>query len=255
MKIKFLGTGTSHGVPLIGCGCAACSSKDKKNTRYRSSVHVEEGPVSILIDTPAEFRIRAIEYGIKRIDAVLMTHCHADHIAGLDDLRAFNELQDSEISVYGSAETLKEIKERFSYIFSGTLQEGGGKPRLNLQEIKSFEKFTIKNTGVMPLVLKHGVLDIFGFRIGEFAYLTDVSQIPQETYGRLDGLKVLVLDALRKKPHPTHFSLEQAIEEAKKIKAENTFFTHIAHSLEHNETNASLPEGIQLAYDGMEIEI
>lgn len=255
MKITFLGTGTSHGVPLPGCTCGTCSSKDPKNTRYRTSVYVEDNGAAILIDTPAEFRLRAIEYGIKRIDAVLITHCHADHVAGLDDVRPFNEMQDMEIPLYASPDSAAEIKQRFPYIFSETAQEGGGKPRLQISEIKPGAEFKVKASVILPVALKHGVLDVLGFRIGDFAYLTDVSEIPAETFSKLSGLKVLVLDALRKKPHPTHFSLEQAVEAAKKIRAGKTYFTHIAHTLEHNSTNTDLPGNVQLAFDGLQIDI
>lgn len=254
MKIKFLGTGTSHGVPLIGCNCKTCKSKDLKNKRYRTSILVINNNTNILIDTPAEFRLRAIEYNIKKIDAVFFTHAHMDHIAGFDDIRRFNEIKGGAINAYGDKKNLKEIKKRFSYILEKT-QEGGGKPVINFIEIKPFKEFIINNIKILPLPVCHGKLKITGYRIKNFAYLTDVSRIPKKTYDYLKNLDVLVLDALRKEEHPTHFNLVQAINEAKKINAKKTFFTHIAHSLEHNETERNLPENIKLAYDGMEINI
>ncbi len=254
MKVKFLGTGTSHGVPLIGCECKTCKSKDKKNIRYRTSILISEGNTDILIDTPAEFRLRAIDYKIKKIDAVIFTHAHMDHIAGFDDIRRFNEIQEKIINAYADKKNLNEIKKRFNYIWEKT-QSGGGKPKVNLKEIKPFKEFKIKNIKILPFPVWHGNLIVMGFRIKNFAYITDVSKIPDKVYKYLNDLDVLVLDALRIEEHPTHFNLFKSIEETKKINAKRTFFTHIAHSLEHNETEKKLPENIKLAYDGMEVII
>ncbi len=254
MKIKFLGTGTSHGVPLIGCNCKTCRSKNKKNIRYRTSILIFEDNTYILVDTPPEFRLRAIEYKIKKIDAILFTHAHMDHIAGFDDIRRFNEIQGKVINAYADKKNLKEIKKRFSYIWEKT-QLGGGKPKVNLKEIKPFVEFKINNIKILPFPVLHGEIIVMGFRIKNFAYITDVSKIPDKVYKYLNDLEVLVLDALRIEEHPTHFNLSKAIEEAKKINARKTFFTHIAHSLEHNETEKILPENIKLAYDGLEIKL
>jgi phosphoribosyl 1,2-cyclic phosphate phosphodiesterase len=254
MRIKFLGTGTSHGVPVLGCKCKTCTSTDPKNKRYRTSVFVEEKNTPLVIDMPAEFRLRAIEYGIARLDAVLFTHAHADHIAGLDDIRRYNEIQMSFIPVYGSAETLGEIKKRFFYIFEKT-QEGGGKPKLKLEEIRPYEDFSVKDLDIMPVLARHGELDVIGYRINDFAYITDASFIPERTFDFLKGLKMLVLNALRFEPHPTHFNLEQAVDMAGKIKADMTYFTHITHIMEHNEVEKQLPDSMHLAYDGLELQI
>jgi phosphoribosyl 1,2-cyclic phosphate phosphodiesterase len=255
VKIKFIGTGTSHGVPVIGCSCAACMSTDPRDKRYRSSVFLTfDNGTNMVIDMPAEFRIRSLEYNIIRLDAVLFTHAHADHTSGLDDVRRYNELQNADIPVYGDKHTLADIKERFSYIFRDT-QKGGGKPRLKPVTAEPGVAFDIKGVEVLPVPVKHGCMDIFAYRIGDFAYITDVSEIPEKSIEMLKGVKVLVLDALRPSPHPTHFSLSQAVDTAKKIGADAAYFTHMSHDLKHLETEAALPPGIRLAYDGLELNV
>ncbi|MGD0566011.1 MAG: MBL fold metallo-hydrolase [Candidatus Goldiibacteriota bacterium] len=253
MKVKFLGTGTSHGVPLVGCTCPTCSSTDPHNKRYRSSIWVTKPGCSLVVDTPAEFRLRCLEYCITRIDALLLTHAHADHIAGLDDIRIYNEEQSMDIPLYCDAPTKHEIEERFSYIFRET-QLGGGKPRLKITLLEHFKEFKAGGFDIMPVPLLHGELTITGFIIDrKFAYLTDCSAIPEKTYAALSGLEVVVIDALRLTPHPTHFSLEQATAAAGLINAKNTYFTHIAHAIEHVKVEEALSPGIKLAYDGLEI--
>jgi phosphoribosyl 1,2-cyclic phosphate phosphodiesterase len=254
MKVTFLGTGTSHGVPVAGCGCKTCTSKDSRNKRNRASVFIEESGAKILIDTPAEFRLASLAQKITSIDAVLLTHAHADHVAGFDDIRRYNELSGTEMPVYSDKATLEEIRRRFDYIFVST-QEGGGKPRVNLTEVAPGKTFTVNRAEILPLSVKHGGLDILAFRINKFAYLTDVSMIPDGVFGHLKALDVLVLDALRPEEHPTHFNLSQAIEAALKIGAKKTFFTHIAHKLEHEETEKALPGGMFLAFDGLVIQL
>ena len=252
MKIIFLGTGTSHGVPIVGCSCRVCTSTDHKNFRNRSSIHIDVSNHSIVIDTPAEFRLTTLKYKIKKIDAVLLTHCHSDHIAGLDDIRRYNELQNSKISICGNERTLKEVKSRFAYIFKKT-QEGGGKPKLILKKIKPYCEFKTGNLKIIPILVKHGSLDVMSYRINNFVYMTDVSYIPQKSFEYLKDIKVLVLDASRKEKHPTHFNLSQAIETAKKISPEKVYFTHISHRLDHSSTEKKLPVNMQLAYDGLEV--
>ena len=254
MKIKFMGTGTSHGVPVVGCSCAACASHNPKNIRYRASVLIESDGRNVVIDTPAEFRLRAIEYGINRVDAVLFTHAHMDHVAGLDDIRRYNELSGKIIPVYSSTAVLEEIGERFSYMFKET-QAGGGKPKVKLCSVSSFAPFSAAGIEFLPLPVMHGNVEIMAYKTGGLAYITDVSEISDKVMDALAGTDVLVLDALRIKAHPTHFNLEQAIDAALKINAKKTYFTHIAHELEHEETEKSLPNNIHLAYDGLVIEM
>ncbi|MCB1141455.1 MAG: MBL fold metallo-hydrolase [Leptospiraceae bacterium] len=252
MKVKFLGTGTSHGIPVIGCSCPTCTSKDPRNQRYRTGLYIQDSSHSFIIDTPPEFRLRALEYKIQKIDAVLFTHAHSDHCAGLDDIRRFNELQNSSIPVYGNEETLSELRKKFSYVFEET-QEGGGKPKLDLKLISDFETLKLGKLNFIGLPVYHGELKILGYRIGGFAFITDVSKIPEETFSRLKDLEILVLDALRIEKHPTHFNLEEAIEAAFRIGAQKTYFTHITHILEHESTEKVLPQTMFLAYDGLEL--
>ncbi|PKL90854.1 MAG: MBL fold metallo-hydrolase [Candidatus Goldiibacteriota bacterium HGW-Goldbacteria-1] len=254
MKIKFLGTGTSHGVPVAGCSCPTCTSLDPKNNRYRTSVMIQDKGTTVVIDTPAEFRLRTLEYGIKRIDALLLTHAHADHIAGLDDIRRYNELQLNAIPAYCDAQTAAEVRKRFAYIFEDT-QEGGGKPKVDLIETEPYSIFTAKDIQVQMLPVMHGDIQIAAFKTGRFAYVTDVSALPDATIKELKGIDVLVLDALRHEPHPTHFSLSQALKAAEIIGAKKVYLTHIAHSLEHNKTEAQLPGNVKMAYDGLELNI
>lgn len=255
MKIKFLGTGTSHGVPVVGCTCPTCSSPDPRNKRYRSSIWASKSGCSLVIDTPAEFRLRCLEYSVKRIDCLLLTHAHADHIAGLDDIRIYNEEQSMDIPLYCDGPTRHEIEERFSYIFRET-QKGGGKPRIKINVLEHFKEFRAGGFDVTAVPLRHGELTITGYILDEnFAYLTDCSEIPDQTYDRLKGIDTLVLDALRITPHPTHFSLSQAIEAAQRIGAKKTFFTHIAHAIEHITVEKTLPPGVKIAYDGLELFI
>lgn len=252
MKIIFLGTGTSHGVPVVGCKCSVCNSHDTRNLRNRSSIYIKKSGISIIIDTPAEFRLATLKYKIKKVDAVLLTHCHSDHIAGLDDLRRYNELQNTKIPVFGNENTIKEIKNRFSYIFKKT-QEGGGKPNLTLVKIKPYHKFMIGKVEIFPILVKHGTLDVMAYRIENFVYMTDVSYIPRKSFNFLKNIKVFVLDALRKEKHPTHFSLSEAIEIVNKTGAKKVYFTHISHKLDHHTIEKKLPLNVGLAYDGFMI--
>ena len=252
MKITFLGTGTSHGVPVINCNCPVCSSKNPKNRRLRSSVLLETNKVNILIDTSPDFRQQFLSKKVERIDAVLYTHEHADHIFGLDDLRRFCWMQKERIPIYGRQDFIEHLTKIFTYAF-GEGEFRYGIP--NLQANIVSDHFEFANQEIIPIELYHNKKIIYGYRINNFAYCTDVSNIPQQSYEKLENLDVLVLDALREKPHPSHFSLKRAIKEAHKIKAKQTYFTHMNHMLDHDNHGKSLPESMQFAYDGLEIEI
>lgn len=254
MKIKFLGTGTSHGVPVVGCNCATCTSNDPKNTRYRTSILVTDSDTSILVDMSPEFRLRALEYKIPKVEAILFTHAHSDHCSGLDDIRRYNEMQKQFIPVYGNNETLADLKKRFYYIFDPGVSLAG-KPNLKLEELLDYQFFQIGNINIQNLPVLHGKLKVSAFRFHNIAYITDVSSIPEETYNNLKDLDLLVLDALRIDPHPTHFTLDQALAAAKRINAKKTYFTHMSHALEHNATEKILPENMFLAYDGLELNL
>jgi phosphoribosyl 1,2-cyclic phosphate phosphodiesterase len=253
MKITFLGTGTSQGIPVIGCSCGVCRSADKRNKRLRSSLLIEEGSSSIVIDTGTDFRLQALRSNMMRLDAVLLTHAHADHLNGLDDVRPF--CRGSAIPVYGNMPALDELRERFSYIFR-TGQRGGGKPKIRPIAVDTRE-FRIPgfDTSVLPVPVCHGTLQILGFRIGGWAYVTDCSRIPAESYPLLEALDVLVIDALRHRPHETHFSVQQALREIELIRPKRSFFTHLCHEVEHGELEETLPKHIRPAYDGLSFTI
>lgn len=246
MKVTFLGTGTSHGIPVIGCTCSVCTSTNPKNKRSRCSVWVEDENTSIVIDTAPDFRQQALRQGIGTLDAILFTHAHADHVHGLDDIRPFSWTQT--VPVYGNRATIEEIQVRFQYIFIET-QKGGGKPKILLNEIKT--SFQIGTLAVIPVPIFHGKLNILGFRIGSFAYITDCSGIPEESYPLLTDLDVLVIGALRYKAHETHFSVSQALAEIEKIKPRRAYFTHLCHRIEHASLSSELPGHIRPAWDGL----
>jgi phosphoribosyl 1,2-cyclic phosphate phosphodiesterase len=253
VRLIFLGTGTSHGVPMIGCDCAVCTSADPHDKRTRPSVVVEFDGCSVLIDTSPELRLQCVANDIRRVDAVLLTHAHADHLAGMDDLRRFNWLAQSALDIYGTADTLAVVRRMFAYVFDDDPDYPSYKPALELRPIAD-APLEILGHRVLSLKLMHGPMEVLGFRFGDLAYCTDCNVIPDETLERLQGLDVLVLDALRKRAHPTHFNLEQAVAMAERIGARRTLFTHIAHELPHAQTNAALPEGMALAYDGQVVE-
>ncbi len=252
LRITLLGTGTSHGIPMIGCDCAVCRSSDPRDRRSRSSALVQAGGRSILIDTTPELRLQCIACDVHQVDAVLFTHHHADHIVGLDDLRRFNELHDTTLTCYCNHKTGAVLEQMFGYAFREKPGYPSAKPRLRQTLIDG--PFDLFDKRIVPIPLMHGTLPVLGFRIGGFAYCTDCNTIPPESMELLKGLDVLVLDALRRRPHPTHFNLEQAVEAAGRIGARQTYFTHIAHELPHESTNAELPPSMTLAYDGQVFE-
>ncbi len=260
MKVTVLGSGTSQGVPIVGCKCQACTSADPKDKRLRVSVFIEADiqhnsrPLKILIDTSPDFRQQMLAYNITDIDAVLYTHYHVDHIMGLDDIRQINQLQHKHVELFANTETADRIKQTFSYVFDEKTYKGGGIPLVNLHTI-NLDPFGVFGQKVIPLEYKHGPTTVYGFRIGDFAYMTDCNFIPESEFSKLEGLKVLILDALRYREHETHFSIAQATAAAERINAKQTYFTHMTHDIVHAEANAKLPEDIQLAYDGLQFEI
>lgn len=243
-----LGSGTSTGVPVVGCGCAVCRSSDPRNRRMRPGLRLETAGLSVVVDTSPDFREQALRFGIDRVDAVLYTHSHADHVFGLDDLRIFNFRQGGSIPCYGSAETMRRMRQIFTYVFEDG-QEGGGKPRLELVPVRA--PFELGSQQVVPIPVRHGEMEVFGFRLGSFACVTDVNFISEESFASLAGVELLVLSALRYRPHPTHFSLAEAIAVAQRIGARQTVLTHIAHDIDHGRLEVPLPSGIELGYDGL----
>jgi len=253
-RVTILGSGTSHGVPMIGCTCPTCTSTDPRDTRTRPSIYLEvPGGPSLLVDTSSDLRQQALRHRLARVDAILYTHCHADHVFGLDDVRRFNLLQGSAIPCFADAQTLADLRRTFWYVFDGLARVGGGIPKLDLKEIEG--PFDVGGVHVVPVPVFHGPRLILGFRFGRFAYLTDCSRIPDTSAALLEGLDVLVLDALRYKPHATHFTVDEAVEAARRLGVRRTLLTHIAHDLRHADTSARLPPGVELSYDGLTIEV
>lgn len=256
MQIVFLGTGTSGGIPEIACDCPVCVSPNSKNKRTRSSILLRnERGNNLLIDASSDLRQQALRENIWDVRHILLTHIHADHVFGINELRRFNWVNNAPVTLYMSKTIEPELKEVFRYIYTPPAQLGGGIPEVNNRLIEHGKSFKIDDFEITPLNIWHGKLLIFGFRINDIAYITDCSEIPAETRPFLKNLKVLVLNTLRERKHPTHFSLDESVAEAQKIGAERSYFTHIAHNLEHEETNAKLPAGIELAYDGLKIDI
>ena len=253
LKITVLGSGTSVGVPTIGCHCAVCSSTDPRDNRLRPSILVSYDGRNVLIDTTPDFRSQALRAHIERLDAVLFTHAHADHIMGLDDVRPFNFRQREQIPIYASPETMAGIRRSFPYIFDGARKETNI-PQIDAREFDG-EPFDVFGVEFQPVPILHGRQTIYGFRFGEAAYLTDHSDIPEESMQLLRGLDVLFLDALRYKPHPTHSTVDRSVKTAQTLGARRTFFTHICHDLGHARAESLLPSGIRLAYDGLEITV
>lgn len=249
MTVTFLGTGTSQGVPVIGCPCEVCRSLDYRDKRLRSSVHIAIDDQSFVIDTGPDFRQQMLRENITRVDAILFTHAHRDHTAGLDDVRAYNFLQNMDMPVYGTRETLDQLRNDFAYIFEA--HHYPGLPRLDLRAVTE-NSFPINGITITPLPVTHLRLPVLGFRLGDFSYITDANFISEETYKKLEGTKVLVLNALQQEPHISHFTLQQAIEAAQNVKAEKTYFTHLSHKMGlHAEVSRQLPENIQLSFDGL----
>lgn len=252
-RITVLGSGTSSGVPMIGCTCAVCRSTDPRDHRLRPSVHIDvPGRAAILVDTSPDLRHQVLTHNIARLDAVLFTHSHADHILGLDDIRRFNFIQGGPIPCYAAPRDWESIRKTFHYVFDGMPREGGGIPKIEAHDIDG--PFTIEGVRVVPVPLWHGPSPILGFRFGSFAYLTDCSAIPDDSWPLVSGVDTLVIDALRDKKHSTHFTVAEALEAIARIAPRRAYLTHMAHDLGHAETSARLPAGVELAYDGLVLD-
>jgi phosphoribosyl 1,2-cyclic phosphate phosphodiesterase len=253
LKITVLGSGTSVGVPTIGCHCSVCTSRDPRDNRLRPSILISYDGHNVLIDTTPDFRTQALRAGIDRLDAVIFTHSHADHIMGLDDVRPFNFRQKGQIPIFASPETMTSIRRCFQYIFDGVNRESNV-PQLDARLIHggAFELFGLE---FLPVPILHGRQTIYGFRFGAAAYLTDHSDIPESSMEQLHGLDVLFLDALRYKPHPTHSTVDRSVKTVEKLAPRRAFFTHICHDLGHERAESLLPPHIRLAFDGLEIHV
>lgn len=252
MKIRILGCATSTGVPIVGCNCHVCMSDNPRNKRTRSSAFIETHNTNILIDSSTDLRFQALSNNITHIDAVLYTHSHADHTHGIDDLRTFNFINKTSIDCFGNEMTVDNIRTNFRYIFQN-LPVFGGKPKLNFSVVDN--NFSINGQEIVPVEIEHASWNIFGYRIGNFAYLTDCSGIPDASMGKLEGLELLVLGALRYRPHKAHFTVEEAVEQIERISPKHAILTHMGHELEYEELNSSLPDYIQPGYDGLEFNI
>ena len=254
MKVTFLGTGTSTGVPSIGCECETCMSTDLRDKRLRVSIIIEHGGQTVLVDTSSDFRQQALRYGLKWLDAVLITHCHADHIFGLDDIRPLN-FRHGALGVYANERAWPDIRRIFTYIFEPTYL-GGGLPQVIPHTVFPGAPFCLgKDLQVTPLEVIHGRLPVMAYRFNNFAYATDLSEIPQATLDGLRDLDVFVIDCLRFTEHPTHLWLDKALSYVERLKPRRAYFTHMAHDVMHQRDSARLPEGVAFAYDGLVVDV
>jgi phosphoribosyl 1,2-cyclic phosphate phosphodiesterase len=253
-RVTVLGSGTSHGVPVIGCDCAVCTSSHPHDVRLRPSIVVEvPDRARLLVDTTPDFRQQALRHRLRHIDAVLFTHAHADHILGFDELRRFNTLQNAPIPAYANRDAWDVLKRSFYYAFDGLPRLGGGVPQVIDREADG--PFCVGGVRITPVRVWHGTLAVLGFRFGGFAYVTDCSRIPDESWALLEGLDTLILGALRDEPHATHFTVAEALDVIARIAPRRAFLTHMTHDLGHVATNARLPRGVELAYDGLVLDV
>ena len=257
MRLTFLGTGTSFGVPQIGCRCPTCTSTDPRDRRTRTAGLIETNAKRLLIDTPPELRLQLVAAAVDHVDAVLFTHAHADHVHGIDDLRALSVRQGAILPAYGSRATMAELTAKFPYIFDPAIvvPVGTSKPELAAHALEPGKTASIAGVAVLPVSLPHGDHEVFGYRIGPVAYLTDVKVIPESAIDALQDLEVLVLNALLSRPHPLHLSVPEAVAAAQRVGARRTFFTHLTHENTHAALAAKLPAGIAPAYDGLVIDL
>lgn len=253
MTITLLGTGTSSGVPLIGCECAVCRSVDFRDKRLRSSIHIAVDGCSFVVDTGPDFRQQVLRLNLRQLDAVLFTHEHKDHTAGLDEVRAYNFRSGKDMPIYGRPTVLAQLQREFAYVFAE--HKYPGTPRIQLNEIQN-EPFDVQGVRIIPIEVMHHRLPVYGYRIGDFTYLTDLNAIAETELQKVFGTKILVLDALQRQPHISHFTLDQAVAVAQRIGADRTYFTHISHKLGlHHEVEKELPPSIRLGYDGLQIKV
>ena len=252
IQVTILGCGTSTGVPVLGCKCSVCRSRNPKNHRLRASIWIQIDGKSFLVDSSTDLREQALRAKIPRIDAVLYTHPHADHISGIDELRSFNFIQKESIPIYGNKWTIDDLTSRFKYIFSPGKVEGGGIPRLipNLIDGKR-SSIQVQGVKVVPIPVDHGSMEVLGYRINSIAYVTDCSYIPSESKKRLRNLDLLILDCVRLRPHRTHFNLQQALETIEELKPKRTLLSHLGDDFEYKRWQSKLPKGVSLAYDGL----
>ncbi|MEO6845534.1 MAG: MBL fold metallo-hydrolase [Ginsengibacter sp.] len=253
LSITFLGTGTSGGVPMIACGCEICTSTNEKDKRLRSSILVQSRNTTLVVDTTPDFRTQMLRENVKKLDAVLFTHPHKDHIAGLDDIKAYNFFQHKPMEVYANTLTQEGLKREFHYIFSENKYPGI--PNINLNTITD-KPFTVGDIPVIPILVFHLKMPVLAFRFGDFTYITDANRIDESEKEKIKGSKIIVVNALRKKEHISHFNLREAIDLVEELKIPKAYFTHISHQLGlHHEINNELPENIQLAFDGLKIDL
>lgn len=258
MKLRFLGTGTSFGVPVIGCRCATCTSADPRDRRTRHAALLEQDGARLLIDTPPELRLQLVAAGVSDVDAVWYTHCHADHTNGIDDLRVFSARRGSPLRIAASQSCARTLAERFRYIFDPAIKPlaGTSKPEATLESLHPYEPASIAGFSLLPLPVPHGNLEALGFRCGGLGYITDAKRLPARTLDALRGVRVLVLNALWfGRSHPTHFNVEEAVAVAGEIAAGKTYLTHLSHHVTQAQLDERLPDGVFGAYDGLEVEI
>lgn len=258
MNLTFLGTGTSFGIPVIGCECRVCNSEDSRNRRTRHALLIRAGDETLLVDTPPELRIQLVGQGVRQVDHVFITHPHADHVHGIDDLRIFSLRSPHPLPVYVAEEFVEELGRRFPYIWGPGAGPAPGTsiPDLELREFRDRELLQLGGLELRPIAFPHGYLSSYGFRVGSLAVIVDAKRVPEDAVDLLSDLDVLVLNALwHGDPHPTHFNVEEALEVAERLGAKRTFLTHLTHRLDHESLRAELPEGVEPAYDGLSIDL